>query len=87
MAATTLDRVLTEVEALPDDQQAMLEDLPRMRRVETWRRQTAAEARKAAKDFRAGRLKSQSVADVIGRLRAGLGRDPRRPCVPSPSRA
>jgi hypothetical protein len=72
MAAITLDRVLTEAEFLPADEQLMLEDLLRQRRIEGWRRATAADARKAAKDFRAGKLKSQSVDAVIARLRAGL---------------
>ncbi len=74
MAAITLERVLTEAEALPVDEQAMLEDLLRKRRIETWRSQTAAEARKAVKDYRAGKLKSQSADEVITRLRTALGR-------------
>lgn len=72
MAAMSLDRGLTEAEALPAAEQAMLEELLRKRRVETWRSETAAEARKAAKDFRAGKLKSQSVDQVIVRLRASV---------------
>jgi hypothetical protein len=75
MAAITLDRVLTEAETLPADEQAMLEDLLRKRRSETWRRETAAAAKKAVRDFKAGKLKSQSVDDVIARLRAGLDAD------------
>ena len=70
MAALTLDRVLTEAEALPADEQEMLESLLRRRRIEAWRRETAAEARKAVKVFRSGKLKGQSVEDVIARLRA-----------------
>jgi len=69
MAAITLDRVLTEAESLPADEQVMLEDLLRQRRLEAWRGDTAAEAKKAAKDFRAGKLKSQPADDVIARLR------------------
>lgn len=72
MAAITLERVLTEAEALPTDEQAMLEDLLRKRRIEAWRSETAAEARKAAKDFRARKLKPQSAHEVIARLRASL---------------
>jgi hypothetical protein len=77
MAAITLDRVLTEAESLPADEQVMLEDLLRKRRIEAWRSETAAEARKAAKDFRAGKLQSRSADDVIARLRAGLDADTR----------
>jgi len=72
MAAITLDRVLTEAEALPEDEQVMLEELLRKRRLEAWRCETAATARKVTRDFRAGRLKSQSADEVIARLRAGL---------------
>ena len=68
MAAITLDRELTEAESLPADEQAMLKDLLRQRRLEAWRRETAADASQAAEDFRTGKLKSQS-ADVIARLR------------------
>ncbi len=75
MAVITLDRVLTDAESLPADEQVMLEDLLRCRRIEAWRSETAADARKAARDFRAGKLKSQSAEDVIARLRAGLTAD------------
>lgn len=75
MAAITLDRVLTEAAALPADEKVMLEDLLRKRRVEAWRIETAAAAKRAVKDFRAGKLKSQSPDDVIARLRAGLDTD------------
>jgi hypothetical protein len=66
----TLDRVLTEAEALPADEQEMLEGLLRQRRIEAWRLETAAEANKTAKAFRAGKLKVQSAESVIARLRA-----------------
>lgn len=70
-----MDRGLTEAGSLPADEQAMLEDLLRKRRLEAWRNETAAKARKAAKDFRAGKLKSRSADEVIARLRAGLDAD------------
>jgi hypothetical protein len=70
MAALTLDRVLTDAETLPVDEQEMLENLLRQRRIEAWRQETAAEAKKTVKAFRDGKLKSQSVEDVIARLRA-----------------
>ena len=65
----TLDRVLTEAEALPADEQEMLEGLLRQRRIEAWRQETAAEAKKMSKAFRAGKLKGQSVESVVARLR------------------
>jgi len=70
MAALTLDRVLTSAEALPADEQEMLENLLRQRRIEAWRRDTAAEARKAVKALRSGKLKAETVVSVIARLRA-----------------
>ncbi len=69
MITMTLDQVLTFAETLPSDEQEILEGLLRKRRIETWRHETAAEARKAVKAFRAGRLKAESVETVIARLR------------------
>lgn len=70
MTALTLDKVLTQAERLPAEERQILEDLLRQRRVETWRAETAAEARKSAAAFRSGKLKAQSVESVIARLRA-----------------
>jgi hypothetical protein len=70
MAALTLDRVLTSAEALPAEEQAMLEELLRRRRIESWRSETAADAAQSVKDLHAGKLKPQSVGSVIARLRA-----------------
>jgi hypothetical protein len=70
MGTLTLERVLTSAEALPADEQEMLENLLRQRRIEAWRRDTAAEARKAVKAFRSGKLKAETVESVIARLRA-----------------
>ncbi len=67
MATLTLDRVLASAEALPADEQAMLEELLHRRRIEGWRTETAAAA--ATKAFRAGKLKSASVDNIIARLR------------------
>ena len=69
MATLTLDRVLASAEALPADERAMLEELLHRRRVENWRTETAAEASAAAKAFRSGKLKSETAAKVIARLR------------------
>ena len=65
----TLERVLSDAESLPAEEQAMLEELLHKRRVEGWRRETAAAGRKAAKAFHAGKLKGQSVESVISQLR------------------
>ena len=70
MATPTLDHVLTSAEALSADEQEMLENLLRQRRVEAWRSDTATEARQAVRALRSGKLKSQSAHNVIARLRA-----------------
>ncbi|MHB8524387.1 MAG: hypothetical protein ACYDH9_27010 [Limisphaerales bacterium] len=69
MAILTLDRVLTEAERLPADEQQILEDLLRKRRIEAWRAETAAEAKKSVAALRSGKLKAQSAESVIARLR------------------
>jgi CHASE3 domain sensor protein len=69
MAALTLDRVLTEAEALPADEQEILESLLRQRRIEAWRNETAAAAKTAIRAFRAGKLKTQSAENLIASLR------------------
>jgi hypothetical protein len=71
MATLTLDSVLTEAEALPADEQEMLEGLLRRRRIEAWRQETASEAKDSIKAFRSGKLKSQPAENVIARLRNG----------------
>lgn len=70
MSALTLERVLSEAEALSIDERAMLEELLRGRRLEAWRRDTATEAKKALRAFRSGKLKSEPVDGIIARLRA-----------------
>jgi hypothetical protein len=72
MKTAVLDQVLASAAALPVDQQEMLEDLLSKRRIEAWRRETATEARSAARALRSGKLKPQPVEDVIARLRSGL---------------
>ena len=70
MPTLTLDGVLASAEALPADERAMLEELLCRRRIESWRADTATDAAQSAKALRAGKLKPQSVASVITRLRA-----------------
>jgi hypothetical protein len=75
MDTMTLDRVLTEVESLSTEEQAMLEELLHKRRMEAWRKETAAAAKQEAKALRCGKLKPQSANDVIAALRSGLKAD------------
>ena len=69
MTTLTLDRVLTNAGRLPSEEEQILEDLLRQRRVEAWRTETAIDARKSAAAFRSGKLKAQPAASVIARLR------------------
>ena len=69
MNTPTLDRVLTDAGQLAPDEREMLENLLRQRRIEAWRMETATEAKNAATAFRSGKLKAQSAASVIARLR------------------
>ncbi|HEY3761563.1 MAG TPA: hypothetical protein VGN23_07440 [Verrucomicrobiae bacterium] len=62
---------MTEAEALPVEEQEMLESLLHQRRIQAWREETASEGKRAAKAFRAGKLKSQSAESIITRLRNG----------------
>ena len=75
MGTMTLDRVLTEAESLSVEEQAMLEELLHKRRIEAWRKETAAAARQAAKALRCGKLTAQSPRDVIAAVRSGLKAD------------
>ncbi len=70
MAGVTLEGVLRQAAALSRDEQAMLKDLLRHRAVEAWRVETAAEAKKATRAFRSGKLKSQPLDEIIAGLRA-----------------
>ena len=64
-----MDRVLTDAGQLAPDERELLENLLRQRRIEAWRMETATDAKNAAAALRAGKLKAQSAASVIARLR------------------
>jgi hypothetical protein len=72
MATLTFDRVLASAEALPADEQAVLEELLHRCRIENWRKETAAEAAAAAKAFRCGKLKSAPADSIIAWLRTAI---------------
>ena len=72
MATTTLSEVLQLASALPADDQELLVDLLRRRRAEAWRKDLAAYARKARRDFRAGKLRNETHEQLKARLRASL---------------
>jgi hypothetical protein len=61
MNVPTLDRVLTDAEHLSLEDQEILEGLLRKRRIEAWREETAADAKKVVSNFQSGKLKAQSA--------------------------
>lgn len=69
---TTLDQVLDVVMELPDEQQEMLLDIIKNRRLETRRKEIAEMARESLIAFHAGELKPQLVEDIIEKLRLEL---------------
>jgi hypothetical protein len=69
---TTLDQILDEVMELPEDQQDMLIDIVRNRRIEAQRKDIAEAASESLALFHCGQLKPQPVEDIIEKLRYGL---------------
>jgi hypothetical protein len=72
MPALTFDQVLTYAETLSAEEQEILADLLKKRRIEAWREDTAAYAKESVTAYHAGKLKAQSASEVISRLRANL---------------
>ncbi|HWF19057.1 MAG TPA: hypothetical protein VG754_07300 [Verrucomicrobiae bacterium] len=72
MAALTLDQVLTYAESLPAEEQEILADLLKKRRIAAWREETGTYARETVTAYQVGKLKAQPANSVISRLRSGL---------------
>ena len=69
MAATvTLDKALEIFGKLSVEDQEMMLEIAKRRRIESWRKETAAYGRKAVADSRAGKLKSYTAEELIERL-------------------
>jgi hypothetical protein len=69
MATATLDQALQVFGKLSVEDQEMMLEIARSRRIEAWRKETAAQGKKALADSRAGRLTSYSAQELIERLR------------------
>ena len=70
MAATvTLNHALEIFGKLSVEDQELMLELARKRRIDAWRKETAAAGKKAVADSRAGRLKSYTAEELITRLR------------------
>jgi hypothetical protein len=63
---------LDEASALPLEEQEMLIGVLRKRQAEAWRRELAVDVRKARRDYRAGKLKAESVEQLSARLHLNL---------------
>jgi hypothetical protein len=68
----TLEQVLDTVMQLPLEQQEMLIEILHNRHIEQRREEIAQNAQEVLADFRGGKLKPQSVNDVITELRTTL---------------
>jgi hypothetical protein len=66
---TTLNEVLDHVMGLPLEQQEMLVQIVRQRTIENRREEIAQAAEASISEFRSGKLKTQTAAEVISDLR------------------
>ena len=65
MAAATLNDALEVFGQLSLEDQQMMLEIAKKRRIEAWRKEVAAYGRKALADSKAGRLKSYSAEELI----------------------
>jgi hypothetical protein len=72
---TTLNEVLDAVMELPAEQQEMLIQIVRQRTIENRREEIAQAAQVSISEFRSGKLKAQTAAEVISDLRLLLEAD------------
>jgi len=68
MAASTLNEALKIFGKLSAEEQEMMLEIARKRRIEVWRKDAAAYGRKALRDYRAGKLKPEPVEQLVKRL-------------------
>ncbi|MBF0378614.1 MAG: hypothetical protein HQK72_14220 [Desulfamplus sp.] len=68
----TLDYAINTIEQLPITDQEILIDIVYHRLTEKRRKEIAEDAKKSIADFHAGKLKTQSVEDIILELRTTL---------------
>jgi hypothetical protein len=66
---TTLNEVLDAVMGLPAEQQEMLVQIVRQRTIENRREEIAQAAEASIFEFRSGKLKTQTAAEIISDLR------------------
>ncbi len=69
MATATLDQALQVFGKLSVEDQEIMLEIARSRRIEAWRKETATHGKKALADSRAGKLKGYSAVELVERLR------------------
>ena len=69
---STLEQALETVSQLPVEQQQMLIDIIQNRNIENRREEIARDAQQSLTAFRSGKLKPQSVEEIIAELRQSL---------------
>jgi hypothetical protein len=70
MAATvTLNQALEIFGKLSAEDQDMMLEIARKRRIESWRKETAAYGKKAVRDFQTGKLKAIGGAELKAHLK------------------
>jgi hypothetical protein len=69
---TTLDQALDTAMQLPPDQQEMLIQIMKNRRIEARREEIAQEAKSSIAAFHAGQLAPQAAEEAISELRQSL---------------
>lgn len=67
----TLDQAIDTALQLPFEQREMLVDILRSHHIEARRQEIAADARKSIAAFREGRLKAQSIEEILADLHGG----------------
>ncbi len=69
MAATvTLNQALEIFGKLSSEDQTLMLEIAEKRRIDDWRKKTAASGRRAITDSKAGKLKSYTAEELIHRL-------------------
>ena len=71
MTEITLDHALDTVQQLPPDQQEMLLEIMHSRQIARRRREIAQDAQESLAAFRAGKLKTTSLKEIVKGLHEG----------------
>lgn len=73
IAVSTFQKAIDVVESLPETQQEHLVEIVQRRLIETRRSELAASVREARAEYRSGRVRRGTPADLLKELRACAG--------------